>query len=210
VQQRQATGNTHVFDRPRASASVSSALLTELNTTLNCLKVQNIQIVHVCPTRSARRRGILIVHQDVGITGAAEDLAPDDQCGLEEVMQHTLRICRFGSALQLLTPSPSLGHLSCKSASCAVPGRLPCVWRSLRARAGGRKRCDGARLFPRRPLTFAPLQERLADRADTSGLLKVCHARMNRWHAIVFRLAANTRSAGHQSVRAGGGPSHRQ
>jgi hypothetical protein len=39
VQQRQVSGNTHVFDRPRATASVSSGLLTELNTTLNCLKV---------------------------------------------------------------------------------------------------------------------------------------------------------------------------
>jgi hypothetical protein len=42
-----------------------------------------------------RRRGILIMRQDVGITGAAGDLAPDEQCGLEDVMQHTLRICRF-------------------------------------------------------------------------------------------------------------------
>jgi hypothetical protein len=47
VQQRQVTGNTHVFDRPRATASVSSALLTELNTTLNCLKVWRVCSMHV-------------------------------------------------------------------------------------------------------------------------------------------------------------------
>ena len=59
VQQRQVTGNTHVFDRPRASASVSSALLTELNTTLNCLKVQLLQSfalkTRLCITRATPR-----------------------------------------------------------------------------------------------------------------------------------------------------------
>lgn len=47
VQQRLVTGNTHVFDRPRTSASVSSSLLTELHTTLNCLKVHLQFIVRV-------------------------------------------------------------------------------------------------------------------------------------------------------------------
>ncbi len=36
--------------------------------------------------------------QDVGISGAAGDLAHDDQCGMEDVVQHTLRICRFDRA----------------------------------------------------------------------------------------------------------------
>jgi hypothetical protein len=48
VQQRQLSGNTHVFDRPRATASVSSALLTELNTTLNCLKVPHVAAALLC------------------------------------------------------------------------------------------------------------------------------------------------------------------
>jgi len=35
----------------------------------------------------------------VGISGAPGDLAHDDQCGMEEVLQHTLRICRCNAAM---------------------------------------------------------------------------------------------------------------
>ncbi len=90
VQQRQVSGNTHVFDRPRASASVSSALLTELNTTLNCLKVPHVSAGLLCC--------VFMVWQDAGISGASGDLAHDEQCGVEEVLQHTLRICRCDAA----------------------------------------------------------------------------------------------------------------
>ena len=94
MQQRQVTGNTHVFDRPRATASVSSALLTELNTTLNCLKVWRVRSMHVYVMCCVNQSSSFIVSQDVGISGASGDLAHDDQCGMEEVLQHTLRICR--------------------------------------------------------------------------------------------------------------------
>ena len=61
VQQRQVTGNTHVFDRPRATASVSSALLTELNTTLNCLKVWRVCSMHVYVMRRVNQSSSFIV-----------------------------------------------------------------------------------------------------------------------------------------------------
>jgi hypothetical protein len=67
------------------------------------------------------------------------------------------------------------------------------------------------RFIPPRSLRRAPvnnnaLQERLADRADTSGLLKVCHTRAFILHVPV----AHQISLGHQSVCSGGRSSNRQ
>ncbi len=115
--------------------------------------------------------------QDVGISGAAGDLAHDDQCGMEDVVQHTLRICRFDHAaagfIQRILPCCcAVG--TCRVVRHATAGPWPCAWHSLKVRAGGRKRQASAELCVH-VSQFAP-QERLADRADTSGLLKVCHA----------------------------------
>jgi hypothetical protein len=64
------TGNTHVFDRPRATVSVSSALLKELNITMTCLKVWRVRSMHVYVMRYVNRSSSFIVLQDVGISGA--------------------------------------------------------------------------------------------------------------------------------------------
>jgi hypothetical protein len=55
-----------------------------------------------------------------------------------------------------------------------VLGPWPCVWRSLKARAGARKRCVSAHPAILLVLSHSSgAKERLADRAETSGLLKV-------------------------------------
>ena len=55
------TGNTHVFDRPRATVSVSSALLKELNITMTCLKVWRVRSMHVYVMRYVIRSSSFIV-----------------------------------------------------------------------------------------------------------------------------------------------------
>jgi hypothetical protein len=140
VQQRQVTGNTHVFDRPRSSASVSSSLLTELNTTLNCLKVRDEVIVCLCVCSLS---SVFAFLQDVGITGASGDLAQDDQCGMEEVLQHTLRICRCIAATPLShRPAYGVCYAACGYSDLALQD--PChAGGTTRKREQARKR--GAR-----------------------------------------------------------------
>jgi hypothetical protein len=63
------------------------------------------------------------------------------------------------------------------------------------------------------PFTPEALQERLADRADTSGLLKVCHTRGPQAPCVIPLQPTPHQlpfPSGHQSVCARGGSRHRQ